>query len=311
MMPYNFDVELKAIRSRTKRSAGASLALHVALFLWLYMVPGISPEAEALVEISWIESAPSPPAATNIEPPPEKIVVETRSVRKIPEYFVREAEKAEVTAEPQVSRAYEDKMNRRLASLQRDAAAKRTQIATLAAPNVMNNPTLAAIPAGDVQAGVPGELTRQEKAAVRPEILRRTPVNAARPALAQAKPQQVEAAPEPAEPSESTARRTLAGASLSGPVADRPLVSYSTPVYPKWAKREGVEGAVTIYFVVLPDGQVKKNAVVEKTSGFEDFDSNAVDALLSWRFEPLGANRIGEQWGRITFHYRLSNAGLN
>lgn len=311
MKPSYFNIEQKTIRSRTKKSTAASFVLHVAVFLWLYMMPGISPEAETLVEVSWIEPVTSPPVTTRNESPPKEIVVQTRSVRKVPEYFEREPEPAPLTHEPQVSKVNQDKLKRRLTSLQRDSFAQRTQVATLAAPDVMKNATLAGIPVDDVKSGAPGELNRRQTAAPAPEVLRRSILKSSRPALAQAKPQRVEAAPEPAEPEDSTARRTLAGASLSGPVADRPLVSYCTPVYPKWAKREGVEGAATIYFVVLPDGQVKKNAVVEKTSGFEDFDRNAVNALLAWRFEPLGANRTGEQWGRITFHYRLSNAGSN
>jgi TonB family protein len=95
---------------------------------------------------------------------------------------------------------------------------------------------------------------------------------------------------------------------LTGQIADRPLITYGRPVYPEWAKREGVEGSSTIYFVVLPDGSVKERVVVQKTAGFEDFDENAIEALLAWRFEPLRGSNPGEQWGTITFHYRLSEA---
>jgi TonB family protein len=102
-----------------------------------------------------------------------------------------------------------------------------------------------------------------------------------------------------------TAKRTLAGASLAGPIADRRIVSYARPVYPDWAKREGVEGSVTLYFLVLPDGVIRENVMVQKTAGFEDFDTNAVEALRAWRFAPLPAGRTGDQWGTITFHYRL------
>jgi len=48
--------------------------------------------------------------------------------------------------------------------------------------------------------------------------------------------------------------------------------------------------------------------MVQKTSGFSDFDDNAVGALRSWRFEPLKGGATGEQWGTITFHYRLSDS---
>jgi TonB family protein len=115
--------------------------------------------------------------------------------------------------------------------------------------------------------------------------------------------------PAPARGSDSAARRTVAGASISGPIADRPIVTYQVPVYPEWAKHDAVEGAVTLYFVVRPDGGVKENVLVQKTAGFEDFDENARVALRAWRFKALPPGQAGEQWGTITFRYRLRDAG--
>ena len=100
-----------------------------------------------------------------------------------------------------------------------------------------------------------------------------------------------------------------AGATLMGPIADRAVVSHVTPLYPDWAKGEGVEGSVTLYFVVRPDGSVRENVLVQKTAGFEDFDENARTALRAWRFEALHEGRIGDQWGTITFHFRLRDSG--
>lgn len=117
------------------------------------------------------------------------------------------------------------------------------------------------------------------------------------------------AAPTPAQVSETTARRTVAGASLLGPIADREVLSYQIPAYPDWAKKEAVEASVTLYFVVRADGGVKENVLVQKTAGFEDFDESAREALRTWRFEPLRAGRTGEQWGIITFHFRLRDIG--
>jgi outer membrane biosynthesis protein TonB len=70
-------------------------------------------------------------------------------------------------------------------------------------------------------------------------------------------------------PAPATHRRRaqLAGGSV-GPVADRAVTHYKVPDYPDWAKRDGTEGSVTLYFFVLPDGAVKENVVVERTSGF-------------------------------------------
>ena len=94
-----------------------------------------------------------------------------------------------------------------------------------------------------------------------------------------------------------------------GPVADRPVIQYTKPIYPEWAKRDAVEGSVTLYFVVRPDGTIKENVLVQKTAGFEEFDDNARAALRAWRFQPLTGGRTGEQWGTITFHFRLREAG--
>jgi TonB family protein len=101
----------------------------------------------------------------------------------------------------------------------------------------------------------------------------------------------------------------VAGASITGPIADRPVLSYAVPTYPEWAKHDAVEGAVTLYFVVRADGGVRENILVQKTAGFEDFDENARVALRAWRFKPLGPGQSGEQWGTITFRYRLRDAG--
>jgi TonB family protein len=76
------------------------------------------------------------------------------------------------------------------------------------------------------------------------------------------------------------------------------------PVYPEWAKEQAIEGTVTLRFFVLPDGRVKENIQVDRTAGFAAFDANAVAALAQWRFAPLTGN-AAEQWGSITFRYRL------
>jgi len=126
------------------------------------------------------------------------------------------------------------------------------------------------------------------------------------PTLASAPvPKATSASAEPANTGAVSAKRTLSGASLAGPIADRPVLSYRKPVYPDWAKKEAVGGSVTLYFIVRPDGSVKENILVQQTAGFEDFDESARTALKAWRFAPLAAGRSGEQWGTITFHFRL------
>ncbi len=105
----------------------------------------------------------------------------------------------------------------------------------------------------------------------------------------------------------STAVRNLGGATLTGLVADRRVLEHTMPTYPSWATTQAVEGLVTLYFLVMPNGQVKENVQVQKTAGYQDFDRNAVVAIRQWRFEPLTGNDVREQWGTITFRYRLNN----
>jgi len=312
------NAEIASIRSRTRKSTSVSFALHGLLFLCLYLLRSTSPQAEALVEVSWMEPSPGSPGPAPSGFPAEKAVVETRSVRKVPEYFVRTSAEGDVAAEPQVSKVYKDRFNARLSSIQSSSAQTRSRMAGLATSGLVTGSNLAGIPgggggagSGGIGAGTGGGLYRGGTGTGTPRVLQRAPVRSSAPALAVAKPQSVAATPEPAKPAQSETSRTLAGAQLTGPVADRPLISYSTPVYPEWAKREGVEGTTKIYFVVLPDGRVKENIVVEKTSGFEDFDRNAAQALLAWRFQPLTGNQTGEQWGRIAFHYRLGGIASN
>lgn len=91
---------------------------------------------------------------------------------------------------------------------------------------------------------------------------------------------------------------------LEGPLARRPLVKAPLPPYPDWAKEAGIEGDVTIRFSVLADGSVRPDILVKKTLD-PRFDSVVVTTIKQWRFAPLGAGKKGEQWGLITFHFRL------
>jgi TonB family protein len=124
-------------------------------------------------------------------------------------------------------------------------------------------------------------------------------------ALAAVAPAPAAAAEAAQAPREEGAARRAAGADLIGPIADRRILRQVTPVYPEWAKRDGVEGSVALYFVVRADGTVKENILIQRTAGFGDFDENARAALREWRFEPLKRGEAGEQWGTITLNFRL------
>ncbi len=105
----------------------------------------------------------------------------------------------------------------------------------------------------------------------------------------------------------SVGSRNLGGATLSGLVADRGVLEHTMPTYPAWAMSQAVEATVTLSLRVRPDGLVNQNVQIQKTAGFEDFDRKAIEAIRQWRFESLTGHDAREQWGTITFRYRLND----
>ncbi|MBN2407844.1 MAG: TonB family protein [Elusimicrobia bacterium] len=94
---------------------------------------------------------------------------------------------------------------------------------------------------------------------------------------------------------------------ISGPAAQRQLLRDPRVEYPEWAKEKGIEGEVKVKFWVAPEGFVTK-VEVEKTSGFPDFDSRAIESVRKYLFAPLGKNEEQkEQWGERLIIYSLTN----
>jgi protein TonB len=61
------------------------------------------------------------------------------------------------------------------------------------------------------------------------------------------------------------------------------------PAYPDTARREGLEGVVTLEITVEPDGRVSE-VVVAKSSGHACLDESAVEAARTWIYEPARLN---------------------
>ena len=224
------------------------------------------------------------------------------------EQFKRARTNAVIEPRPQSQTATEDRIAARLASIQ----SRQTAVVSAASQSGLPVGVLAA-PAGlsgtSAAGSAPIQLARGETGSGSVPALPLTRggngAGLAPAIVATGIPEENSAASAPARGSESSARRDLAGAMLMGPVADRAVIHYTKPVYPEWAKRDAVEGSTTLYFIVRPDGGVQENVLVQKTAGFEDFDESARAALREWRFAPLTGGRTGEQWGTITFHFRL------
>ncbi|MFC2061648.1 energy transducer TonB [Elusimicrobiota bacterium] len=92
---------------------------------------------------------------------------------------------------------------------------------------------------------------------------------------------------------------------ISGPISTRDLLREVRPKYPAWAEEKGIEGEVKLKFWVSPEGFVT-SVELEKTSGYPDLDSRAIEAIKKYLFSPLGKKEEQkEQWGEITVKYTL------
>lgn len=284
--------EIAAIQEKTRRLALWSLLIHAAgAVLFLVSAGNHRPdvtEDTVITEITWLdELAPTPLVVAEAETRPASapvIATEPEPVPLIPERGTSVAV-----------------VQQRLAALRQ----KQNDLPDIpAAATARSTPRIATV----------GSLVPARPAAAQ-DLTRQAGTASAVPAeLTKTRPSVVAAAVTTLSvdhPSESTvpAAEILPGISLAGEVSNRTLVAYTTPEYPDWAKRDGVEVSVRLYFTVLPDGRVKENILIEHTSGYDDFDRRARNALIAWRFDPLQTGSGDEQWGRIEFKYRLRQAG--
>jgi len=291
-------------RARTNGSMAVSAGFHALLFLWIAFWPREQFENAPLTEITYLDSEPSPSAPV-IEPAPASVERVARTEIPPPPKGVT----LERGSAPDLS--LNERIDARLAELQRGPSVA-VGVPNGGLPEVVASPSAArtaALVAGPGGVGT-APIALHRGGSGPPLTLSRGGAggSAAAAVVATGLPAE-RSKPAAATGGESTARRTLAGASLIGPVADRAILNQVTPIYPEWAKHEAVEGSVTLYFVVRADGAVAENVLVQKTAGFEDFDESARTALRAWRFEALRGGRTGEQWGTITFHFRLRGSG--
>lgn len=95
---------------------------------------------------------------------------------------------------------------------------------------------------------------------------------------------------------------------ISGPMSNRPIAFKVIPQYPAWAEEQGIIGSVRLYFTVTPEGNVRPNIRVTKTTGYPQLDQLGIDALKQWKFAPLNSADEGKgEWGILTFNFSLSS----
>jgi len=304
-------LDLIEYRVRTRRTMTASVVLHALLFLWIATLKSAAIETPPITEIMMLstgdlaamEAGPPDEAPRQAPRPglaPRRVDTDAR--------FVRSADRADITLDPQSQTSIADQLAARLSRM--------TQEERPAVPGTVTAPPSALFgtgPATATGAGVGKTVSLNRGGALGGAGALPMSRGGGGMGSSAGGPATLPAvkggATAPAQVGDATARRTIAGASVAGPIADRPVLQTVVPEYPEWAKKEAVEGSVTLYFVVRSDGTVKENVVIQKTAGFGDFDENARTALRGWLFEPLRGGRTGEQWGTITFNFRLRNAG--
>jgi TonB family protein len=304
-------LDREQLRDRTGWSMATSVMLHALLLLMLILLHHSSGPVETLTEITLLEpgtpeSAPAAPgaAAAPAAGPHEAGVVRSQSEDA---HFLRRNDPASIAPDPQ-SNTVADRLDARLASMREDQPVAATNGSVTGAPSALWS-TPAGVPNSTGSSGT-RQLSRGEGLGSAPALpLGRGGGLGSSTALAAdvGMPQQI-AHPAAAPQSDANVHRSLAGASLTGPVANRPVLHMVTPIYPEWAKHDGVEATVTLSFIVRPDGVIKENVLVQKTAGFAEFDDSARAALSQWLFKPLKSGETGEQWGTITFRFRLRDS---
>lgn len=98
-------------------------------------------------------------------------------------------------------------------------------------------------------------------------------------------------------------------ANIVGELAARTITRQVNPIYPDWAKQQGIEATVKFQITVLPNGLLKEDEIqLEQTSGYRELDRVVYDALIQWEFAPLAPDITqANQSGVVTFSFSLKN----
>ena len=98
------------------------------------------------------------------------------------------------------------------------------------------------------------------------------------------------------------------GFEIEGKLANRPILKKVIPQYPSWAEEQGIIGTLRLYFTVTPEGTIRSNIKVTKTTGNPQLDQVGIDALKEWLFSAQPSNNDDDvQWGIITFTFSLAS----
>lgn len=278
-MSYAATLELSRenarIQRRTRRGVVWSSVAHLVVLVLIALHQRLAPEPLALTEITWLDpvetsAAPAPQVAPQPTPKPVEEAPAAQKKEKT-EHFQRADEQAAAKPKPQDARAIQDRLQQRMAALRQSTPLLPQTVAsdnskpTLSKPMMLPPVQSEAIDLKRGQSVQPKQLA----------LVRQSTTAAPRLELAKAPERKLEAVQ---VEDTSPLVREIAGAELMGPVADRALVVHQVPEYPSAAMREAREGSVTLRFFVRPDGTLRENILIERTSGHTDLDQNALEA---------------------------------
>lgn len=89
-------------------------------------------------------------------------------------------------------------------------------------------------------------------------------------------------------------------------VIDPVRLSGTNPAYPPRALDRGIEGSVTLAFIVTPEGRVEGLAIEREEPGGHGFGRAALSAMRGWRFEPQRVDGVAVAWpARYTIRFML------
>jgi protein TonB len=80
-------------------------------------------------------------------------------------------------------------------------------------------------------------------------------------------------------------------------------ISHPDPIYPDWARENGIEGRIILHALIGADGRVRRITVIRGIPGLSE---SAGEALRHWTFRPATSNRQAVAvWIEVPFLFRL------
>jgi protein TonB len=94
---------------------------------------------------------------------------------------------------------------------------------------------------------------------------------------------------------------------IEGELSSRKKKREVDPIYPEWAKKQGIEATIRFRLTALPNGLLREDDLqLEQTCGYRELDRLVYEALIQWEFEPLPPEvPQQDQSGIITFSFNL------